>query len=75
MGRELWTVRIITELTTMTPSIFSQGCLQFSATAPITKRAGTGLWPSGKPGRPTLLLNTPGKYVDATAAAGLDTPV
>ncbi len=71
----LWTVKIITKLTPTSPSIFSQGYFQVSSTAAITGLKGTGLWPSDKAGRPTLLLNTPGKYVDATVAAGLDTPV
>ncbi len=71
----LWTAKIITKLTPTSPSIFSQGYFQVSSTAPITALAGTGLWPSDKAARPTLLLNTPGKYVDATVAAHLDTPV
>ena len=70
-----WTVAIVTKLTPTSPSIFSQGYFQVSSTAAITGLAGTGLWPSDKPGRPTLLINTPGQYIDATVAAGLDTPV
>ena len=71
----LWTVKVVTKLTPTSPSIFSQGYFQVSSTAPINGLKGTGLWPSDKAGRPTLLINTPGKYVDQTVAAGLDTPV
>ncbi len=70
-----WTARIVTKLTPTSPSIFSQGYFQVSSTAAINGLKGTGLWPSDKAGRPTLLINTPGKYVDQTVAAGLDTPV
>ena len=69
-----WTARIVTKLTPTSPSIFSQGYFQVSSTAAINGLKGTGLWPSDKAGRPTLLINTPGKYVDQTVAAGLDTP-
>jgi hypothetical protein len=71
----LWTLKIVTKLTQTSKSVFSQGYIQGSSTAPITGLAATGLWPTDKPGRPTLLMNYPGGLVDQTVAAGLDTPV
>ena len=41
----------------------------------ITALAGTGLWPSDKPSRPTLLTNYAGGFVDETVKAGLDEPL
>ena len=55
---------------TSTP-IFSVAYLQVSSTTPISSLQSTGLWPSDKPSRPTLLLNTGSGFVDATVASGL----
>jgi hypothetical protein len=70
-----WTLNIVTKLTQTSPSIFSQGYIQLVAAAPITKLVATGLWPTDKAARPTLLMNVNGTYVDETVAAHLDTPV
>jgi FG-GAP-like repeat/ASPIC and UnbV len=70
-----WTLAIVTKLTSTSPEIFSQGYMQVSSTAAISGLVATGLWPTDLPGRPTLLMNRPGNFVDETVAAGLDTPV
>jgi hypothetical protein len=46
-----------------------------SSTAAISGLAATGLWPTDKPGRPTLLMNHASGFTDETVAAGLGTPV
>ena len=43
--------------------------MQVSSNAPITSLVATGLWLTDKPGRPTLLMNHPGGFVDETVAA------
>jgi hypothetical protein len=68
----LWTLKIVTKLTSTSKSIFSQGYIQVGATAPISKLVATGLWITDKPGRPTLLMNHPGGLADETVVAGLD---
>ncbi len=70
-----WTLAIVTKLTSTSPDIFSQGYIQLSATAAISGLVATGLWPTDGPGRPTLLMNQPSGFVDATLAAGVGTPV
>jgi hypothetical protein len=70
-----WVTKIVTKLSPTGAGVFSEGYFQVSSTAPITLLKGDGLWPSDKAARPTLLINTPTGYVDATVAAGLDTPV
>src|SRR5262249_54328943 len=72
---QLWTLSIVTKLTPTGPDGFSQGYLQVNSTASITGLVSTGLWPTDMPGRPTLLMNHPGGFTDATVAAGLATPV
>ena len=67
-----WTLAIVTKLTSTSKSVFSQGYIQVSSTTPITGLVATGLWPTDKPGRPTLLMNRPGAMTDETVAAGLD---
>ena len=52
-----WTLAIVTKLTPTSPTMFSQGYIQVSPTRAITGLAATGLWPTDKPGRPTLLMN------------------
>jgi hypothetical protein len=71
----LWTLAIVTKLTPTGNSIFSQGYIQVFASAPITGLQATGLWPTDKAGRPTLLMNRNGTFVDETVAAHLDAPV
>ena len=71
----VWTLTIVTKLTPTSSSIFSQGYIQVLASAPITGLQATGLWPTDKPARPTLLMNVNGKFVDETVAAHLDAPV
>jgi hypothetical protein len=71
----VWTLNIVTKLTQTSPSIFSQGYIVVNAAAPITKLVATGLWPTDKAARPTLLMNVNGQYTDQTVAAHLDTPV
>jgi hypothetical protein len=70
-----WTLAIVTKLKSTDPGIFSQGYIQLVATAPISSLQSTGLWPTDLPGRPTLLMNRNGTFVDETAAWKLDTPV
>ena len=70
-----WTLIIVTKTSADAPGIFSEGYIQVSSTGPITRLKATGLWPTDKPGRPTLLMSTPTGFVDNTVAAGLATPV
>jgi len=70
-----WTLAIVTKLTPTSPSIFSEGYIQVIASAPITGLKATGLWTTDGSGRPTLLMNHNGTFVDQTVAAHLDTPV
>jgi hypothetical protein len=70
-----WTLAIVTKLNTTDKSIFSQGYIQVSATAPVTGLQSTGLWPTDKAGRPTLLMNRNGTFKDETVAWKLDAPV
>ena len=70
-----WTLNIVTKLTTTSASIFSQGYIQATSSAPITNLVATGLWATDRAGRPTLLMNVNGTFVDKTVAANLDTPV
>src|SRR5262249_18766795 len=66
-----WTLAIVTKLNPNDAGIFSQGYIQVVATAPITGLKATGLWPTDKPGRPTLLINRNGTFTDETVAWGL----
>jgi hypothetical protein len=70
-----WTLQIVTKLAPTDPSIFSEGYMQVVTSAPISGLQSTGLWPTDGPGRPTLLMNRNGTFVDETVAAHLDTPV
>ncbi len=67
-----WTMTVVTRLDVNGAAIFSQGYFEVTSTAPITGLVATGLWPGDLPGRPTLLMNNPGGFTDATVAAGLD---
>jgi hypothetical protein len=70
-----WTLAIVTKLTPNSESIFSQGYIQVISSAPVSGVQGTGLWPTDGPGRPTLLMNHNGTFVDETVAAHLDARV
>ncbi len=70
-----WTLAIVTKLNQDGASIFSQGYMQVIASAPISGLQATGLWPTDLPGRPTLLMNHGGSFVDDTVAAHLDAKV
>ncbi len=71
-----WTLVIVTKLDASADgTIFSQGYVQVSTSDPITALQATGLWPTDRAARPTLLMNHNGKFVDETVAAKLDAPV
>lgn len=70
-----WTVVIWSQLTATSPNVFSEAYVLVDSTAAISNLAGTGFWPSDKLGRPTLLTNYSGGFIDETVRAGLDTPV
>jgi hypothetical protein len=70
-----WTIVVQTKLTTTSPNIFSEAYLQVSSSAHVSDLAAFGRWPSDKPARPTLLVNTPTGFVDQTDAAGLGAPL
>jgi hypothetical protein len=71
-----WTLAIVTKLgASSTGGIFSQGYIEVLASAPITGLQSTGLWPTDLPGRPTLLMNHGGTFVDETVAAHLDAKI
>jgi hypothetical protein len=72
---KLWTVVIQTKLTQTSKNIFSEAYVMVDTELPFTSLVGTGLWPSDKDARPTLLLNLPGGFVDRTDEAGLGAPV
>ena len=69
-----WTLTIVTKIGT-SATVFSEGYVQLVATAPITELQATGLSVLDLPGRPTLLMNHNGTFVDATVAAHLDAKV
>jgi hypothetical protein len=71
-----WTLAIVTKLDpNATGGIFSQGYIQVFTSGPISNLQSTGLWPTDLPGRPTLLINHNGTFVDETVAAHLDARV
>ena len=70
-----WTVVIQTRLSPTSPNVFSEAYVQVDSEQPMTGLVSTGLWPTDKTGRPTLLTNYSGGFVDETVRAGLDTPV
>ncbi len=70
--RQQWTVIIQTRLTQTSPNVFSEAYVQVDSTQSISNVTATGLWPTDKPSRPTLLTNYSGGFVDETARAGLD---
>ncbi len=71
----LWSMNVVTRLDPTGTPIFSQGYFQVSSTEAITGLASQGLWAGDGAASPTLLMNTPGAFVDRTAAAGLSAPV
>jgi hypothetical protein len=71
-----WTVVVWTQLSETIPSeVFSEAYMLVDSTANISGLAATGLWPSDKPARPTLLTNYAGGFIDETVKASLDSPV
>ena len=78
-GTRLWTLENRARLQPRDPSVFSVAYLQVSSTSPITGLKASGLWPTDRPARPTLLMNRstrmPGTFVDETDQAGLDEPI
>jgi hypothetical protein len=70
-----WTVVIQTKLTPTSPNVFSEAYIQVDTEQPYSSLSPTGLWPSDKAVRPTLLRNTATGFVDGTVDAGLGTPV
>jgi hypothetical protein len=70
-----WTTVIRTKLSQTSPGVFSEAYLQVASTSSITDLVGTGLWPTDKAARPTLLMNRSGGFIDDTVRAGLDAPV
>ena len=67
-----WTVTIWSQLSQTSPNVFSEAYLLVDSTETISALAPTGLWPSDKPARPTLLMNRSGGFLDETVRAGLD---
>ena len=72
LTKQQWTVVIQTRLTPTSLNVFSEAYVQVDSTQAISNVSATGLWPTDKPSRPTLLTNYPGGFVDETIAAGLD---
>ncbi|MGI9245453.1 MAG: CRTAC1 family protein, partial [Steroidobacteraceae bacterium] len=71
----LWRLILWTQLTDTGKQVFSEAFVWVDSTAAITGVAGTGLWPSDRAQKPTLLLNYPGGFIDQTANANLDVPM
>ncbi len=67
-----WTMFVQTKLTPTSPNVFSEAYLQVDSSSAITDVVATGLWPTDKAARPTLLMNYSGGWANQTAAAGLD---
>jgi hypothetical protein len=74
-SKKQWTLVIWSTLTPNSVGVFSVAYLQVDSTRAITGLTGTGFWPGDRPAPPTLLMNRPGGYIDATASAGLNTPI
>jgi hypothetical protein len=70
-----WTLVIWTQLSDTSPNVFSEAYLDVDSTSAITNLAATGLWPSDRAQKPTLLLNFPGGFVNQTTNSGLDVPM
>jgi hypothetical protein len=70
-----WRLVLQTKLNSTSPGVFSEAYLQVTSTEAVSNLASTGLWPSDREGRPTLLMYRSGTWVDETVAAGLDAPV
>ncbi|HWJ05392.1 MAG TPA: CRTAC1 family protein [Steroidobacteraceae bacterium] len=71
----LWTLVIWSQLSETDKGVFSEAYLDIDSTETITNLVATGLWPSDRAQKPTLLMNYPGKFVNQTAQAGLDVPM
>jgi hypothetical protein len=70
-----WTLVLWTQLSETGKPVFSEAYVEVDSTAAITNLAGTGLWPSDRPQKPTLLMNHPGGFANETARANLDVPM
>jgi hypothetical protein len=70
-----WTLILWTQLSETSPGVFSEAYVLVDSTASITNLRGTGLWPSDRPQKPTLLTNYSGGFVDETIRANLDVPM
>ena len=70
--KKQWTLLIQTRLTETSKNNFSEAYVVVDSTGPVSGLSNLGLWPSDKPGRPTLLTNHSGGFVDETVRAGLD---
>ncbi len=62
---------IYSRLTETSPPVFSEAYISVYSTASITNLAATGQWGGDKAGRPTLLTNYSGGFVDETVRAGI----
>ena len=65
-----WTLVIQTSIDATSAPIFSEAYLEVSSTAQISSLQSTGLWPSDKPHRPTLLLNTGSGFIGRDGGLG-----
>jgi hypothetical protein len=70
-----WTLILWTQLSETSPGVFSEAYVKVDSTAAITGLAATGLWPSDRPQKPTLLMNRSGGFLDETVRANLDVPM
>jgi hypothetical protein len=70
-----WTTIVHVQLTAADPVVFSVAYIMVDSTATISNVAGIGLTTLDKPGRPTLLMNHPGGFIDETVSAGLASPI
>jgi hypothetical protein len=66
-----WTLILWTQLSETSPGVFSEAYVEVASTAAITNLAPTGLWPSDRPQKPTMLMNRSGGFLDETTRANL----
>ena len=67
-----WTMFVQAKLSSTSPQVFSEAYVQINSSTAISNVVSTGMWPSDKESRPTLLMNYSGGWANQTAAAGLD---
>jgi hypothetical protein len=70
-----WNLILWTQLSETSPGVFSEAYVEVDSTAAITNLAPTGLWPSDRPQKPTMLMNRSGGFIDETVHANLDVPM